>query len=99
MICLNQKFYMSLIGLEPGSKNGKFHNFNCDGHLYYVCEDTSVNPQRCPFADFTRTTYGCFFVDNSDNRRSWNNAEAACQAYGSHVHLVTLDTQEVGTLI
>ena len=63
----------------------------CQFSTYYLCE------ARCPDG-FNQTEEGCFFVDSS-NRKTRDDAEAACQQYGSHVHLATLDTQQVCTLI
>ena len=35
-------------------------------------------------------------MDNT-NKKNWTDAEAACQQYGSDVHLAMIDTQQVGT--
>ena len=46
------------------------------------------------------TSKGCFYVENNrPNRMNWTAAEAACQGFGSNVHLATLDTQSVGTFM
>ena len=50
----------------------------------------------CPMT-FTQTQEGCFFVFYFS--MSWHRSEAVCQRYGSHVHLATLDTQQVGTFM
>ena len=52
----------------------------------------------CPIADFKRTTYGCFYT-KATNVKNWHDVEGARQKYGSHVHLATLDTQDVGTFM
>ena len=50
--------------------------------------------------EFTRTAGGYFWVENTpSNWKNWTDAEAACQQFGWNVHLVTLDTEEVGTPI
>ena len=49
------------------------------------------------FGGFNQTDQGCFKAVNT--RKTWSDAEAACQKYGSFVHLATLDTQQVGTLV
>ena len=51
----------------------------------------------CPMI-FNQTQEGCFYMDLGD-RKNWKQAEAACQGYGSNVHLATLDTQQVGTFM
>ena len=39
-------------------------------------------------------------MDNSySNRKTWDQAEAICQGFGSHVHLATIDTQDVCTQV
>ena len=47
---------------------------------------------------FNQTSQGCFKTEDYV-QKSWSDAEATCQQYGSNVHLATIDTQEVGTLI
>ena len=44
---------------------------------------------------FTKTAKGCFRVSFSSDRKNWNDAETECQLFGSHVHLATIDTQQV----
>ena len=39
-----------------------------------------------------------FYIENCHGK-DWADAEAACQEYGSHVHLATIDTQQVSILI
>ena len=57
-------------------------------------EPTTTGP-GCP-ASFTQTSQGCFYVETSaSNRKSWDDAQTACQGFGSHVHLATVDTQQV----
>ena len=51
----------------------------------------------CPMI-FNRTQEGCFYV-NHDDRKTWDKSEAACQRYGYHIHLATLDTRQVGTFM
>ena len=48
------------------------------------------------FDHFNRTAEGYFWVDNT-GKKTWADAKAACQGFGSNVHLATLDTEEVGT--
>ena len=50
---------------------------------------------------FNTTTQGCLYVSkiNNNNLKDWTAAEAACQRFGSNVHLATLDTQQVGTFM
>ena len=47
----------------------------------------------CPSV-FTQTGQGCFYADNT-NRKTLDQAEVACQGFGSQVHLATVDTQQV----
>ena len=47
---------------------------------------------------FNQTDQGCFKVVNN-MKTNWSEAETACQQYGHNVHLATVDTQQVGTLI
>ena len=47
----------------------------------------------CP-GNFNKTSQGCFYVDNT-SLKNWNQAESTCQGFGSHVHLATIDTQQV----
>ena len=55
-----------------------------------------IGPSSCdPLCGFQQTDQGCFFVDNN-LFKNWTDVEAACQAYGSDVHLATLGTQQVG---
>ena len=56
---------------------------------------TTTTAAPCPIADFNRTSEGCFSV--ATKRQTWTDAEATCQSYGCHVHLATLDTEQVGT--
>ena len=51
----------------------------------------------CP-RGFNQTTEGCFYVDNT-NDKTWNDAEQACQGFGSNVHLATINTQQVKLIL
>ena len=77
--------------------------------FYYICEAATEPPgittsprqvgSPCHGAcGFTQTTGGCFFAKNTTQKKG-DDAEAVCQAYGSNVHLATLDTQQVGIFI
>ena len=54
-------------------------------------------PLFLPDQGFNQTTEGLFYVEVK--LKNWTEAEAECQRYGQSVHLATLDTQEVGTLM
>ena len=57
-----------------------------------------VTTPGCP-VELTQTG-GCFYLDNSySNRKTWDQAEAIFQGFESHVHLATIDTQDVCTQV
>ena len=47
----------------------------------------------CP-GNFNQTEMGCFYVDNT-KKKTWKQANSTCQVFGSHIHLATIDTQQV----
>ena len=58
-------------------------------------EPTITTGASCPKdAEFIQTPGECFFME-SVNQKTWNDAEAFCQALGNNVHLATLDTKQV----
>ena len=73
------------------------------GHYntHFVCEAlATAMPVPCPFDGFNMISGVCYCVDiRNTNRKNWTDAEAACQKFGSHVHLATIDTQQVGTFM
>ena len=81
-------------------ENWLFVNVPCNLTYQSVCEDTSATTTtevQCDFG-FYKTTKGCFHVELL-NLKNWTDAEAACQEFGSCVHLATLDTVEVSTFM
>ena len=54
----------------------------------------------CDKCGFTLTNHGCFYVEKDFSKReNWFDSEAVFQGFGSHVHLATLDTEQLGTLM
>ena len=92
--------YQDCVGLVTAS--AVLFSSPCDPQLNFVCEALSVmtvtTTQPCPITGFNRIDGGCFYVENN-NYRNWADAEAACQEFGTNVHLATLDTQQVGTFM
>ena len=69
-------------------KDGFLADAPCWYPIYSICQQHQKN---------ATIVAGRFYIENYV--KTWADAEAACQQYGSHVHLATLDTQQVGILI
>ena len=55
---------------------------------------TTSEAVTCP-GTFFQISEGYFLRTDWGNEKNWTDAEAECQTYGNHVHLVTVDTQQV----
>ena len=60
--------------------------------VYMFLTVIPLTSASCIFT-FTKTAKGCFKAVHT--LKNWTDAETSCQKYGSHVHLVTVDTQQV----
>ena len=84
--CLNNTSNGKIVKLVPlDIYSSKIDRLRC---LYKI---------ECP-PEFIQTAEGCFCVNNT-NTKTWYDAEAVCQVFGSHVHLATIDTQQVLSVV
>ena len=72
---------------------GLIHVFYLAGNVTITQQPTQQPTPQCPNS-FTSTSDGCFYFELTQEK-NWNDAEAECQAFGSHVHLITLDSLQV----